>query len=276
MAEAGGEQTQALSVRAKAEQDLMILQTRVIEHENRLRDMKAEVRELEAFLKRYDRYETPTPEAVAEHHVVESGLNSYRQFLRRRNHLDPAKNVKIVAQDHVRAPSGDRVVFSKAIGAKSFDQIWTLAAAKRDVADADSATEASTAALDAVDQPVITTELEVLVPLQSPVPAIVDGTIPRPGTRRAIINQSVYDILELVGGAVSIKWLVDYLRGQPSFEFLGTRPEATLSSYLSRDPRFAFSRDDGGWVLTNFTPANDANDQDGGVAASVDQEGGVL
>ncbi|WP_295170092.1 hypothetical protein [uncultured Brevundimonas sp.] len=275
MAEAEGKHTPALSVRAKAEQDLVILQTRVVEHEARLRDMKAEVRELEAFLKRYDRYETPTPETGVESHVF-NRIDGYRQFLRRRSQLDATRSVKIVPQDSVLVSSVDGTVIAKGTSAKSFEQLWIPAADKRVEHGADRPTEASAAALDAVNQPVISTDLEALSPPQSPASVSLDGTIPRPGTRRAIINQSVYDILELVGGAVSIKWLVDYLRGQPSFEFLGTRPEATLSSYLSRDPRFAFSRDDGGWVLTNFTPANDANDQDGGVAASVDQEGGVL
>ena len=79
--------------------------------------------------------------------------------------------------------------------------------------------------------------------------------IPNDDTRMGRVNNAVLEHLMILGGRTSTADLVRYLRQDPGlFGALGIKPEATLSSYLSRDPRFVFERAMGGWRVR--TPAD--------------------
>lgn len=283
MAAAGDDQSAALSVRAKAEQDLDVLRARWADHERKGLEIRAEMKELSDFIRRYDRYDPPASGPVETLiHVYTDEQRSFRKRLDtgryiRSPHLDAVTSAASAAASAASA-SASAEALARATAA--FDDAKRNASAAVETAQQSlqltASVAAAQAALDAIaseDRAKIQTEVSASTAL-SPVLIPAEPNPPRPGSRRAQVNDAVHEILTLMGVALTTKLLTDLLRKDAVFPFLGTKPEATLSSYLSRDPRFTFNRDAGGWFLTP-TPDDYKTDQDGAVVGQVEQEGGV-
>lgn len=107
--------------------------------------------------------------------------------------------------------------------------------------------------------------------ISSPTPSV-----PKDRSRRGIVNKEAFDYLDFVGGHASTAELLNHIRSnKKAFSFLGTNPLGTLSSYLSRDPRFSFEKSEGGWRLIPFDDENHT-DQGSLDAQGEPEEGGEL
>lgn len=97
--------------------------------------------------------------------------------------------------------------------------------------------------------------------------------VARPGTNMRAVTDEAYVYLDLMDTYASTEKLADYIRTKPQvYALLGTRPASTLSSYLSRDPRFDYQRPRG-WTLDQSF-VEDYADQ-GGVVSGLHYGGGV-
>lgn len=271
MATVKDEQSQALSVRAKAEQDLSILQTRMSELEIRLREMRAEERDLQGFLRRLNRYD-PQPDND-EIQVTPTELRAQAEVSIRPRRGYGAHSFRF--RSHTPADTSNFAVAIEQLDHELRETAAT-AAAKSPVSS-----QALIGSAVAVDPSDIADDYDrrAAAHVSASEGELSSGdlaAIPKADSRRGKVNNFVLEVMLMVGdgAAFPTKTLASVLRHEVElYAYLGTRPEATLSSYLSRDPRFAFSRERGGWVLTN-TPAGEDADQDSEIRGSVDQMGG--
>lgn len=98
--------------------------------------------------------------------------------------------------------------------------------------------------------------------------------VARPGTNMRAVTDEAYVYLDVMDHYASTEKLADFIRSKPHiYALLGTRPASTLSSYLSRDPRFDYQRPRG-WTLDQGY-VEDFADQGGVVVSGLNLGGGV-
>lgn|GEM_PF-2641486 len=236
-------QNDGASVRTRAQQDLEVLRSRISEAESGLLKLKEEERDLQAFLKRLERYEPDLSSAPKE--LVEPSVPTVKG--------DVAARALMVSPGQLARPS----IVGPTTG------YW---------AGASRLVEATRFASDRAGRLKVTG-------IGGP-SRVLDGVmrpgVARPRTRRRQITDFVYRAIEVLDGSHSTQSLVNLIRHDAAlYSFLGTNAPGTLSSYLSRDPRFVFERgENGGWRLA--TPDEIANaDQGGADEERQNQEGAV-
>ncbi|WP_433934451.1 hypothetical protein [Brevundimonas diminuta] len=208
--------------RSMALQDLAVVEEKLADLAKQTQPLLEEKAELEAFLRRYAKYED---------------LQGF-----------DAKG------DPQRGPTIDPRIIYPDVGETSADLAASIG---RALAEGHAATSRKKL-LDATGRSIYTVKLKPIAPrliASQPSPARDDEvsgsgkSLPSESSRRGQVAQVVYNVLELVFGATT-KELVRALRSHPKiYSFLGTNPSATLSSYLSRDPRFAFDHGASHWRL---------------------------
>ncbi|WOB78471.1 hypothetical protein [Brevundimonas nasdae] len=98
--------------------------------------------------------------------------------------------------------------------------------------------------------------------------------VARVGTNMRAVTDAAYDYLDLMDHYASTEKLAEFIRSKPEiYSLLGTRQTSTLSSYLSRDPRFDFQKSRG-WTLDQ-SYVEDFADQGGVIVSGFHKEGGV-
>jgi len=238
-------QGEARSIREKADQDLAGVRSRITEAEVKLMELRSEERELQGFIRRLDRYDPRPAETVTdanfETRVYFAGRGPRRTKLEplRIFGSGPITRIETICDDGQKAPQTD-VAIAPLVAADARTPLIDLTEANEEMFARSGWTLIH--------------------------PTSAAGSTPRAGSRRARVSDIALSVVDLLGGAVPTKTILDHIRTDAEvFGYLGTKPDATLSSYLSRDPRLLFDRAAGGWTM-NPSYVDDLADQDGAPA----------
>ncbi len=231
-------ETGAMDPRSMALQDLKVVSEKLDDLTRQMQPLLEEKAELEAFLRRYARYEGAPDDAPSREHLVGT-VHIHRKSDRS---LRP----------FVISPKAYQALFRGAS-----DSAASAIAATRLTEAATSAASASQAALEAAVSATMASVTPALGYSAAATAASAAAsaanarpkTIPSDGSRRGRVAGLALMILNEAGAATT-KELAQLMRmDQETYGFLGVKPEATLSSYLSRDPRFVFDHSVSHWRI---------------------------
>lgn len=252
----------ARSIREKAMQDRENVRTRMAKVEQEMLDLRQQDRDLTNFLKTLDRYDPQAPTAI------EADSRPPIRTHRIGRIVHPVAYGSFRSRPIIPPIPGSEGAEMEA-SALAMQAVENLQRGREQMDIAMEAIRAGESVADAMRQGAAIAGMHYL-----PDRTVPDKRLPRPGTNMRKVTDAAHLYLDLMDHFATTDQLVNHLRSQEDvFQLLGTRPAPTLSSYLSRDPRFEFTRPKG-WTLSTEI-VDDTIDQGGGEDNEPPLEGGV-
>jgi hypothetical protein len=263
-----GQTATGQTIREKAIQDREVVRVKMADVEKALMDLRQQDRDLTQFLRTLDRYD-PQPELRPDARSVSINSVDFRNSLKRHRHIGdgllPLRDPQPVSGPIVNRPSaygggGRHITVSDEDAIEQYLSTLLMTSLPESPTVSEAALNADFV-VRPTDGPSVVAEAKRY-------------DLPREGSNQRKVTDIAHLYLDLMDHYATTSQLVEFMRNEASvYPLLGARQSQTLSSYLSRDPRFAFERGKG-WTLAKDAESAPA-DQGGSDADSAKQEGGV-